>query len=240
MPRRPLVLAVLVTVFAVTGCTSTPPALPSESPAPVASVAASGDGTLVIGTLFAMTGDDAASGAAQVAGTELAVRDMLAEQNESPQAALVQSIQLIHRNAAGDLPAAYADLVARGADLVLWNVSAALPADAQTSLSTVAVVSLGDFLTDGAPLVATDDFAARLLTADPGLVGTVGGAEAYDAVITAALAATITGDDGAASLEAGWPQVTSGSAVCTSWGECVLAVAEGQTVDYQGITGRRS
>ncbi len=243
MPRRPLVLAVLVTVLAVTGCTSTTPALPSAPSAPVPAVAASGDGTLVIGTLFAMTGDDAASGAAQVAGTQLAVRDMLAEhadQNESVPAALVQSIQLIHRNSAGDLPAAYANLVARGADLVLWNVSTALPADAQTSLSTVAVVSLGDFLTDGAPLVATDDFVARLLTADPGLVGTVGGAEAYDAVITAALAATITGDDGAASLEAGWPQVTSGSAVCTSWGECVLAVAEGQTVDYQGITGRRS
>jgi len=89
-------------------------------------------------------------------------------------------------------------------------------------------------------LAADKAFAARLKSADPGLVDTVGGAEAYDGVITAALAAVITDDDGGPSLQAGWAQVTDGTAVCTSWGECLLGNDEKQIIDYQGITGRRS
>ncbi|TFB73738.1 hypothetical protein E3O06_07880 [Cryobacterium glaciale] len=235
MPRRPLIVAVLLGALTLTGCSSTPAPSPSPTPTTVPTAAPSGDGTLIIGTLFPMTGDTAASGAAQVAGTELAVRDILAEQTTP-----TQPVQLIHRNSAGDLAAAYADLVARGVDLVLWDATTALPADADSSVGSAIMVALGDFANGGTPLAADEVFTIRLKTADPGLAGTDGGAEAYDGVITAALAAVITGDDGGASLAAGWPQVISGSAVCVSWGECVFALTAKQGIDYQGITGVRS
>ncbi len=237
MPRRPLILVGLVAALALTGCASAPAAPPSSTPTPtpLASVSPSGDGTLLIGTLFPMTGRGAASGAAQVAGTELALRDILADQTMP-----TQPVHAIHRNSVGDLAAAYADLVARGVDLVLWDATTALPADAEGFVGNAALVALGDFANGGTPLAADQEFAARLKTADPGLIDTAGGAEAYDGVITAALAAVITGDDGGTSLEVGWPRVTLGNAVCTSWGECVLALSDKQVVDYQGITGRRS
>lgn len=235
MPRRPLIVVILLGALTLTGCTSTPAPSPSPIPTTVPTTAPSGDGTLIIGTLFPMTGDTAASGAAQVAGTELAVRDILAEQTTP-----TQPVQLIHRNSAGDLAAAYADLVVRGVDLVLWDATTALPADADSSVGSAIMVALGDFANGGTPLAADEAFTIRLKTADPGLAGTDGGAEAYDGVITAALAAVIVADDGGASLAAGWPQVISGSAVCLSWGECVFALTEKQSIDYQGITGVRS
>ncbi|MDJ0376103.1 hypothetical protein [Cryobacterium sp. PH31-L1] len=235
MPRRPMIAAVLLLALALTGCTGAPAAKPSTTPTPVASTAPTGDGTLLIGTLFPMTGESAASGAAQVAGTELAVRDILADQTTPTQA-----VQLIHRSSAGDLAVAYADLAARGVDLVLWDAATALPAGAGGLVGSAAVVGLIDFANGGTPLAATDEFTARLKTADPTLTATAGGAEAYDGVITGALAAVITGDDGGFSLMAGWPQVVSGTAVCASWGECVFAISDDQTTDYQGITGRRS
>ena len=237
MLRRTLLAVVLLGAVTLAGCTAAPVAAPLAAPvaAPIAVPAPTGDKTLSIGTLFPMTGVNAASGAAQVAGAEVALRDILAGQ-----AAPAQPVQLIHRNSAGDLAAAYADLVARGVDLVLWDATTALPTDAEGSVDNAAIVALSDFANGGTPLAADEAFTARLTTADPGIAATAGGAEAYDGVVTAALAAAITGDDGGASIEAGWPQVTAGSAVCTSWGECVLALAERENIDYQGITGRRS
>ena len=235
MPRRTLIAVVLLGALSLAGCASEPAATPSAVPTPVATVAPSGDGTLIIGTLFPMTGDNAASGAAQVAGTELALRDILADQ-----ATPTQPVQLIHRNSDGGLTAAYADLAARGVDLVLWDASTALPADAESGVGNASLVALGDFANGGTPLAAGEAFTARLKTADPGLTGTDGGAEAYDGVISAVLAAVITGDDGGASLMAGWPQVISGTAVCLTWGECVFGLNEQQVIDYQGMTGRRS
>jgi branched-chain amino acid transport system substrate-binding protein len=236
MPRHTLTAAaVLMLALALTGCTKTPPITPSATTAPVITTAPTGDGTLIIGTLFPMTGDNALSGAAQVAGTELALRDILAEP-----ATPTQPVALVHRNSAGNLAAAYADLLARGVDLVLWDATTALPADAEGSVGNAALVALGDFANGGTPLAANETLTARLETVDPTLTATSGGAEAYDGVITAALAAVITGDDGGPSLEAGSVQVIAGSAVCMSWGECLLAISEKQVIDYQGVTGDRS
>ena len=235
MPHRPTIAVVFLLALALTGCTGAPAATSTTIPTPVASTSPTGDGTLSIGTLFPMTGENAASGAAQVAGTEIAVRDILADQTTP-----TQPVQLIHRNSDGDLAAAYADLAARGVDLVLWDATTALPADVESSVGNTAIVALIDFANGGTPLAADEEFTARLKTADPGLTVTAGGAEAYDGVITAALASVITADDGGASLEAGWPRVVSGTAVCASWGECVFALTENQVIDYQGVTGRRS
>ena len=237
MLRRTLLAVLLLGAVTLAGCTAALPATPVATSTPVATPlpAPTGDGTLRIGTLFPMTGVNAASGAAQVAGAEVALRDILAGQ-----ATPAQPVQLIHRNSAGDLAAGYADLVARGVDLVLWDATTALPTDAEGSVGNAAIVALMDFANGGTPLAADEAFTARLTTADPGIAATAGGAEAYDGVMTAALAAAITGDDGGASIEAGWPQVTAGSAVCTSWAECALALTEKEIIDYQGITGRRS
>ncbi|TFD25407.1 hypothetical protein [Cryobacterium lyxosi] len=235
MPHRPTIAVVFLLALALTGCTGAPAATSTTIPIPVVSTSPTGDGTLSIGTLFPMTGDNAASGAAQVAGTEIAVRDILADQTTP-----THPVQLIHRDSYGDLAAAYADLAARGVDLVLWDATTALPADVDSFAGNTTIVALIDFANGGTPLAADEEFTARLKTADPGLTATAGGAEAYDGVITAALAAVITADDGGASLEAGWPRVVSGTAVCTSWGECVFALTENQVIDYQGMTGRRS
>ncbi|WP_104083736.1 hypothetical protein [Cryobacterium sp. Y11] len=241
MPRKPLTAAVLMLALALSGCTSTPPATPRTTPTALETIAPTGDGTLIIGTLFPMTGDNAVSGAAQVAGTELALRDILAEPVALTEPVTpTRPIALVHRNSAGDLAAAYADLIARGVDLVLWDATTALPTDAESSVGSAALVALGDFANGGTPLAADETLTARLKTADPTLTSTSGGAEAYDGVITAALAAVITGDDGGPSLEAGSVQVIAGSAVCMSWGECLLAISEKQVIDYQGVTGDRS
>jgi len=235
-------VALGVCVLALTGCTAEPPVVgspktPTISDTATAPANVAGDGVLRIGTLFPMTGEAAASGAAQVAGTELAARTVAAEDGIPG-----RTLELLHRNSAGDVGAAVADLVARGADVVLWD-AATTPPDAVAASVTdagLALVVLGDFAADGTLLAADEEFAARLRTADPGVAESAGGAEAYDGVILTALAATAAGDDSAASLEAGWDMVSAGPTVCTSWGECTAALRDAQRVDYQGITGVQS
>ncbi|MDH6237970.1 ABC transporter substrate-binding protein [Cryobacterium sp. CG_9.6] len=236
MPRAvffaALVAAVIVTALA--GCSAPEPVMPSATATPAATVP-TGDGLLRIGTLFPLTGDQSESGAAQVAGAEVAAREIDAQGG-----VLGQPIQLIHRNSAGDEAAALESLAGRAVDAVLWNAQTAARAELGASVAPAALLSLNDLVNGGTPLAVNEDFAQRLKTADPGLRDTAGAAEAYDAVIATALAAVVTGDDGAASLESGWVAVLQGPAVCTSWGECLLALQEGQTIEYQGLTGSQS
>ena len=247
LPRRGLrqtlvgVLAVgacLICGIALTGCTSEPPVtVPEPTPTITSTVVPTGDGVLRIGTLFPTTGDAAASGAAQVAGTQLAARNVSDEVGIPG-----RTIELIHRNSAGDVAAAVADLVARGADVVLWDAVTTPSEEVAASVTEagLAFLALGDFANGGTPLATDEEFAARLKSADPGLVATAGGGEAYDGVIVTALAATAVGDDAAASVEVGWDVVAAGPTICTSWGECVAALVDAQSIEYQGITGVRS
>jgi hypothetical protein len=235
--RSALALSALaVAVVALTGC-SAPVAHPSATPTVVASLAPSGDGTLRIGTLFPMTGETSASGAAQVAGTELALRE-ITEQGGVPGIA----IELVHRNSAGNPATALADLVARGVDVVLWDAGDAAPQEVTAGAADagVALLQLSGFANGGTPLAADDAFAARLKTADPGLAETAGGGEAYDGVIVTALAATAARDDGGRSIGPAIDRVSSGVQVCASWGECAAWLAETHEIAYEGITGRRS
>jgi hypothetical protein len=184
-----------------------------------------------------MTGDAAASGAAQVAGSELAARE-ITEQGR----VLGTPIELIHRDSAVAAEESLADLLARGVDVVLWDATIPIPDDlaALALAAPVALLSLGSFANGGTPLDAGEEFAARLRTLDPGLVGTAGGGEAYDGVVLSALAAARAGDDGAASITPALDQVSVGSVPCTSWGECAAALADAQQIAYAGVTGRRS
>ncbi|MFC5928195.1 hypothetical protein D6T64_03770 [Cryobacterium melibiosiphilum] len=240
LPRRALVAcaAVGVALFVLTGCTTEPPVnVPSPTPTITSGIVPIGDGVLRIGTLFPTIGDAAASGAAQVAGTELAARTV-ADEGGIPG----RTIELIHRNSAGDVAAAVADLVARGADVVLWDAATTPTPEVAASVTEagLAFLALGEFANGGTPLATDEAFTARLKTADPGLAATAGGAESYDGVILTALAATAVGDDAAASVEIGWETVAAGPTVCTSWGECVAALVDAQSIEYQGITGVRS
>lgn len=246
MPRRTLSLIALAAAGAlvVTGCTSgkpkaTPTRTPTSTstPSATATTAPTGDGVLRLGTLFPMTGAAAASGAAQVAGTELAAREIATQGH-----VLGKPMQILHRNSAGDVKAALANLVARGVDAVLWDATTPVPADvaAFAEKSGLAVLALTDFVPAGATFAPDKAFLARLVTADPGLTSGAGGAEAYDGVIVTALAATSSKDDGSAALQAGWASVRGGPTACVSWGECRAALADLQQIDYQGVTGAQS
>ena len=226
-------------LLALTGCTAAEPVAPTPTATPSAlpSVVPSGDGVLRIGTIFPMTGDFAAGGAAQVAGTQLAARE-IAEQGGVPG----HTVELIHRSVGADPAVAVADLLARGVDVVLWDAATTPSAELAASVTGAgpAFLALGDFANGGTPLDTDADFAIRLRTADPALTQTAGGAEAYDGVIVTALAATAVNDDAASSIEIGWDAVSQGPTGCASWGECTLALTENQSIDYVGVTGRRS
>ncbi|MBB5639595.1 ABC transporter substrate-binding protein [Cryobacterium roopkundense] len=224
-----------VLVLALTACSDPVPVAPSVSPTNTALPAPTGDGLLRIGTMFPMTGDLAASGAAQVAGAQVAAREI-----DSQGGVLGQPVQLIHRNSAGDEQAALASFADRAVDAVLWDAGSAVRPEVPASVAPAALLPLNGLVNGGTPLAASEEFAKRLLVADPGLTATAGGAEAYDGVIATALAAMVTGDDGAGSIETGWVTVREGPTVCTSWGECLLALSEGQQIEYQGLTGRQS
>lgn len=241
MPRRRIAASLTfagLLLVSVAGCAPTTVAAPATAAPSIApKVAASGDGTLLLGTLFPMTGDASASGAAQVAGTELAARE-ISEQG----LVLGHPVVIVHRDSVRDAPGAVADLLARGVDAVLWDATSPVPPDVASALAaaSVALVPLAEFANGGTPLAAGDEFAARLGTMDPGMAGTAGGGEAYDGVILTALAAVQADDDGGPSIAAALERVSAGTAVCASWGECAAALAETQQIAYEGVTGRRS
>lgn len=85
--------------------------------------------------------------------------------------------------------------------------------------------------------VIDDEFAARLRQSDPRLRDTRFAAETYDAVVLAVLAAVIAGDDGGPSIVRTASDALTGGFVCVSVGECVDALANGQTIDYDGVSG---
>ncbi len=81
-----------------------------------------------------------------------------------------------------------------------------------------------------------DAFIARLKTVDASLTTFRYAAEAYDAVILAALAASEGGDTGAA-IAARLPDVSVGGVKCGTFAECLSALETGQDIDYDGVSG---
>ncbi|MFD1714656.1 ABC transporter substrate-binding protein [Amnibacterium flavum] len=90
-------------------------------------------------------------------------------------------------------------------------------------------------LTAGAPL--DDGFRARLLSADPGVTDFRFAAESYDAVMLAALAARVAGDDGGESIARAIPGVSSDWVTCSSFAECAQVLGSEDDIDYQGVSG---
>ena len=84
---------------------------------------------------------------------------------------------------------------------------------------------------------ADEQFTARLLQSDPRLRVLRFAPETYDAIVLAALAATVAGDDGGPSLGRAIAEVTGGQVACTSAGQCFDALLNGRTIDYNGLSG---
>lgn len=81
-----------------------------------------------------------------------------------------------------------------------------------------------------------DALIARLTTVDAGLVTFRYAAEAYDAVILAALAAVQAGDAGSA-IAGALVDVSVGGLKCGSFTECLGPLQAGRDVDYDGVSG---
>ena len=80
-------------------------------------------------------------------------------------------------------------------------------------------------------------FRRRLLAIDPNLADFAYAAEAYDAVTVAALAAVTAGSDAGTDLAERIPGVTRGGTTCTDFRSCRDLLAEGEDIDYDGVSG---
>jgi branched-chain amino acid transport system substrate-binding protein len=136
--------------------------------------------------------------------------------------------------AAAGVAALVAALVQRGVPgEAMWFTSAST-ADYSASLAAGTLEGASGVRT-GAEV--DEQFAARLRQSDPRVSVTRFAPETYDAVILAALAATVAGDDGGSSIARAVADVTSGEVVCTSAGQCFDVLLNGRTIDYDGLSG---
>jgi branched-chain amino acid transport system substrate-binding protein len=130
-------------------------------------------------------------------------------------------------------PALVAALAAAGyAGEHLWLVGRGLT---DTSAIPAGTLAAANALTDG--FTPDPVLAARFRLEDPGAGSLRYAAEAYDAAILAALAATLAGDDGGASIARSLPAASAGGIPCTSFGECLDVLVTEPDIDYAGVTG---
>jgi len=80
-------------------------------------------------------------------------------------------------------------------------------------------------------------FKERLLAVDPGLQSYSYAAEAYDAVVLAALGAAAAKSDAGVDIAKQLVPVTSGAQSCTEYASCVALIKQGTAIDYTGVSG---
>jgi hypothetical protein len=80
-------------------------------------------------------------------------------------------------------------------------------------------------------------FKADLLTEDADLSNFAYAAEAYDAVILAALAAASAASDTGTAMASRLQPITNGSDRCYDYAECLALVVAGREIDYNGRSG---
>lgn len=245
---RPLTAALvpaLTVVLAVglAGCTPAPATLepvtdPSPTPTSVAPEA-SGDGVLRVATLLPNPGDLAGTAPAQIAAVEAAVRDLNAASG-----VLGAPVEVLHRSAGsaeGDqLDAGFADLAARGVDVVLGPADPALiermlPLAVEAGIAVVIPAFDGTAATAGTE--ADESLALRLRQSDPAVQSTASAPEAYDAVVLAALAAVLADDDAGASIAYAIPSALAEGIPCASYGACLSVLETEPAIVFEGRTG---
>ncbi|KQO97336.1 ABC transporter substrate-binding protein [Leifsonia sp. Leaf264] len=226
--RSGALAALVAAALLLTGCTAADSgkgsATPTATPTPEPVVA--GDGSLQIATVLDMAGKKASVSQAQVAGVELAAREL----NEQG-GVLGAPVVVLHRSTATDAATLATELEDRAIDVVLWSATGDIPEEITALGGATTVVRIGpaDWKPDKA-------FAARLRSADPG-TSLAGGGEAYDTTMRVALAATVADNDSGSAIAADITTVSSGSFSCVSFGECAAALADDATISYAGVTG---
>jgi ABC-type branched-subunit amino acid transport system substrate-binding protein len=83
----------------------------------------------------------------------------------------------------------------------------------------------------------TDDFKQRMDKVDPKLDSYTYGPESYDATILTALAAEAAGTDHPESFAPEIINVSKDGTECTTFQECKDLLADGEDIDYQGVSG---
>ncbi len=83
----------------------------------------------------------------------------------------------------------------------------------------------------------TDDFKKRMDEVNPNLTSYTYGPESYDATMLTALAAEAAGTDDATSFAPQIIEVSQGGTECSSFQECKDLLANGEDIDYQGVSG---
>ena len=83
----------------------------------------------------------------------------------------------------------------------------------------------------------TEEFRQQLLEVDPGLTDFIYGGEAYDAVVTSALAAEVADSDAGRDIAAVLADVTREGEKCTTFSDCKALVEAGTDIDYDGVSG---
>ncbi|MGJ9412059.1 ABC transporter substrate-binding protein [Aeromicrobium sp. CF4.19] len=81
------------------------------------------------------------------------------------------------------------------------------------------------------------EFQDRLLEIDPDLDSFAYGPESYDSVIVSALAAIAAESDAGDAIAENMVDVTREGTKCTTFQECADLLAEGEDIDYDGVSG---
>jgi len=228
MPRARTAASILIVsvVLALAGCGVVPEPMPTPTPT-ATPVIPTGDGVLRVATVLSSA--DATS-AARVAGVEVAVREL----NEAGGWGGAP-VQVIHRNAGDDAAATVAGLAGLGVDVVVGSPNQGAAVDAAALEAGSILISPTTLYGSASGGGELDELAiAQLLGSDPGLTDFSGAAGARDAVIAAALSATVSNDDGGASIASQLRAVMDGEVPCGAYSECLEALDAGYSVAFTG------
>jgi branched-chain amino acid transport system substrate-binding protein len=115
----------------------------------------------------------------------------------------------------------------------LW-VTSGVMADYSSALAAGTMAGVRGLLEGASP---DETFASRVRSMNPAVTDVRFAAEAYDATILAALAATVAEDDGAPLLAFTLADVSGGGIKCLSLGECLDVLHTHADIDYDGVSG---
>ncbi len=237
-PAAAVALALSLAACTPAGLPLEPVAEPSPTPTSVAPEA-SGDGVLRVATLLPNPADLAGVAPAQIAAVEAAVRDLNAASG-----VLGAPVEVLHRSAGtaeGDLlDAGFADLAARGVDVVIGPADPALiermlPLAAEAGIAVIVPAFDGTAATAGTE--ADESLAQRVRQSDPAVQSTASAPEAYDAVVLAALAAVLAEDDAGVSIAYAIPSARAEGIPCASYGACLSVLETEPAILFEGRTG---
>lgn len=132
-----------------------------------------------------------------------------------------------------------------GTGIIRGLLEAGFPADIQYGSDGLFLPSLGRDIDPNNPSVLDgmkvtgasggEEFNERLTEITQGNL--IYGGQAYDCVVLLMLAAQAAGSTDGDAMIAALAEITSGGTVCTSWKECSDLLADGEDINYDGVSG---